>query len=139
MTTLQLIQVVVDFGLVVLIWLVQLVIYPSFTYYDPKNLVKWHTVYTDRITWIVLPLMVSQLGIAVYEVAVNFSVFHIIHLALILVIWGNTFLQAVPLHRQIANNQNLHQSVDKLLAVNWVRTVLWSLIFVINMLCLLNV
>ncbi|MFT7429007.1 MAG: hypothetical protein ACI9IZ_001504, partial [Nonlabens sp.] len=42
MNYLDLLQLLVDFGLVVLIWIVQLIIYPSFLYYGSKTLNKWH-------------------------------------------------------------------------------------------------
>ena len=41
------IRSVVDFGAVVLIWLVQLVIYPSFLHYAESDLVNWHKIYTN--------------------------------------------------------------------------------------------
>jgi len=40
--SIPLIRLLFDFGLLVLIWLVQLVIYPSFLYYEQDNLKRWH-------------------------------------------------------------------------------------------------
>ena len=62
----DLLQLLVDFGLVVLIWIVQLIIYPSFLYYNSNTLSKWHKTYTGRITTIVAPLMIAQIAIAAY-------------------------------------------------------------------------
>ena len=50
----------VDAGLVVLIWMVQLIIYPSFLHYD-NNLVEWHHKYTSRIALIVV-LYYTEIG-----------------------------------------------------------------------------
>lgn len=57
----DLVRLLLDFGLVVLIWIVQLVIYPSLCYYQDKDLAKWHKIYTQRIGVIVGPLMIAQL------------------------------------------------------------------------------
>ena len=54
---LEYIRLLVDAGFIVLIWAVQLVIYPSFKFYSNANLLKWHRLYTKRVTVIVLPLM----------------------------------------------------------------------------------
>ncbi|MEQ9363414.1 MAG: hypothetical protein RIF32_04185, partial [Leptospirales bacterium] len=52
------------FGLVVLIWLVQLVIYPAFMYADAEQFTDWHRVYTERVSLVVVPLMLGQLVLA---------------------------------------------------------------------------
>ena len=53
----------VDFGLFILIWLTQLVIYPSFTYFREQDLTRWHRKYTRAISYIVMPLMLGQVGL----------------------------------------------------------------------------
>ena len=40
--TIDIARVIIDFGAVVLIWMVQLVVYPSFTYFQKKELMDWH-------------------------------------------------------------------------------------------------
>ncbi|MFT6745260.1 MAG: hypothetical protein ACJAR8_001821, partial [Bacteroidia bacterium] len=59
-------RLIVDFGLVVLIWMVQLIVYPSFLFYKDTELITWHTKYTPRITKIVAPLMFAQLSLSVF-------------------------------------------------------------------------
>jgi hypothetical protein len=54
---------VVSFGLIVLIWLVQLVIYPAFASIAPERFARWHARYTRTVTWIVAPLMLGQAGL----------------------------------------------------------------------------
>ena len=77
-------QLIVDFGLLVLIWIVQLIIYPSFLYYKSKNLMVWHQKYTERIAVIVLPLMLMQLAIAIYLVFCQFDITNSIRLIIVL-------------------------------------------------------
>ena len=46
---LQSVRLLLDFGLMVLIWIVQLVIYPGLCYYKSEDLGNWHKIYTGRI------------------------------------------------------------------------------------------
>ena len=61
----------IDFGLVVLIWMIQLIVYPSFLHYTTTNLIKWHRKYTPLIGYIVGPLMLLQLGISIYQISIE--------------------------------------------------------------------
>lgn len=122
-----------DFGLVVLIWLVQLVIYPSFKYFKTSDLDRWHNIYTGRITIVVLPLMLSQLVLSILILPKSsWSIFEIIDSCLVLLMWISTFAIFVPLHQNISQNKDLNNSIDKLVKYNWLRTIIWSAILVFN-------
>jgi hypothetical protein len=129
----MLIQQVLDFGLVVLIWIVQIIIYPSFSYYKEEDLSKWHDKYTRNITLIVLPLMTGQLGIHLYEIINAFTLLRLSALILIALIWFNTFLYAVPLHQRISDNLDIAKTCIELTRINWYRTILWSLVFILGL------
>ncbi len=125
---------IVDFGLVVLIWITQLIVYPSFKHFPEEHLLAWHSKYTNRITIIVMPLMLLQVyfhGLQLYE---HFSIYSATSAVLILLIWYNTFLLAIPLHRAISEGRNVNTSVEKLNRVNWFRTVAWSVTFALSLL-----
>ena len=47
----------------------------------------------------------------------------------ILVCWILTFFVSVPLHRKIERNDTTRETRQKLIATNWPRTILWSVIF----------
>jgi len=128
----------IDFGLVVLIWLVQLVIYPGFTYYAEKDLIRWHDKYTSKITLVVLPLMVSQLGAYVLTTFQDLSFMSLLGLLMVVSTWVLTFFFAVPLHGKITQRVDVMASAEKLVLVNWPRTIIWTLIFVINVISKLN-
>jgi hypothetical protein len=123
---------VIDFGLVVLIWMTQLVVYPSFAYFPEASLLLWHPQYTSAITVIVMPLMLAQVTIHGLGIVRNFNWLRLTAIILISLAWVNTFLYAVPLHEQIASGINVQATVHSLIAVNWYRTLLWSLVFVIS-------
>ncbi|MBW1296620.1 hypothetical protein GBO31_13985 [Aquimarina litoralis] len=123
------VQLLFDFGLVVLIWMVQLIIYPSFKYYDRNNLTKWYTVYASRISMVVIPLMVGQLIISSFKAITFFNLFNCLHILLVALVWLSTFLQFVPMHHQIANNNINDKFIIKLIKTNWLRTFLWTIVF----------
>lgn len=126
------IRLICDTGLFVLIWIVQLIIYPSFTYYEPKNLLIWHSLYTKRIALIVIPLMLGQLATVFLQLYLQFNWYSIISVILVLGVWLSTFLQFVPLHNHIANKAYSAETLYKLKLHNWLRTVLWSLLFILT-------
>ena len=125
-------KLLVDFGLVVLIWMVQLVVYPGLTYYSESDLISWHSEYTAAISIIVMPLMVAQAGIHGRQLFSDFSRMGVAATVLIGSAWVNTFFFAVPLHHQIAARQNALEAAQELVSVNWYRTVLWSVVFLLS-------
>ncbi len=130
----ELVRILVDFGLVVLIWLVQLCIYPAFTYFEEKNLQKWHATYTWRITLVVLPLMFTQLLVSIYQLFIDVDSFTLSYFLLVLLTWILTFTIYVPLHKKIDTQKNKILTSSKLVSLNWLRVFLWMLIFLLNFL-----
>jgi hypothetical protein len=95
---------VVSFGLVVLIWLVQLVIYPAFASIAPERFARWHAGYTRTVTWIVAPLMLGQAVLLGWLVAVRPGALTIIASLCVAVAWAVTARWAVPLHERLQAN-----------------------------------
>ena len=129
---LQFYRLLFDFGLVVLIWLVQLVIYPSFKYYQSEDLPKWHKHYTLRVSYVVLPLMLAQLIIVGLQLWGSFTFYTISSFIIVLMLWASTFLFFVPLHNQIGTYEFDKTTIKKLVNKNWFRTILWTLLFLIS-------
>ena len=123
----------VDFGLVVLIWMTQLIVYPSFSYYSEAQLLAWHPKYTMAISVIVMPLMLLQVGLYGYDLLVDFKILTLIGAVLIGLCWVNTFFFAVPLHNKIGAGQEVLEAARSLVQVNWYRTVLWTLVFLLGL------
>lgn len=129
---LDLLRILVDFGLVVLIWLVQLVIYPSFLYADRERLVGWHASYTTRITVVVMPLMLTQVAVVGLQVLGRGALLDWLSAALVVAVWLLTFLRAVPLHGRIGEAADLDRDLPALVRWNWPRTILWTMVFVLG-------
>jgi len=119
-----------DFGLLVLIWMVQLIIYPSFQYYQSQNLLDWHEKYTFAISLVVIPLMFGQLITAGLQLIAERNIFTLGSILLIALVWGSTFTQFVPMHGSIASGQSTPELLKELVSKNWIRTTLWTLIFI---------
>ena len=128
----ELIKLLFDTGLFILIWIVQLVIYPSFHYYSEEQLKQWHSIYKVQISIVVLPLMVGQLVLYIYTVYIAASVISMLMLALVGMTWLSTFLISVPLHEKIEHAVNTSTYRKRLVTTNWIRTVLWTIILIIS-------
>ena len=129
----ELYQLLINSSLFVLIWIVQLVVYPGFTHYQEKDIKGWHPVYSRRITYIVMPLMLSQLGLYIHSTIQEPSIINISIMILIVLIWVITFLIAVPLHGLINRDDQTIDHRVKLVRVNWPRTIAWTFILIISL------
>ena len=128
--SLGILRLIFDFGLLVLIWIVQLIIYPSFKFYSSENLLIWHQKYTVAISFVVIPLMFGQLTTASLQLIAERNIFTIGSIILIALVWVSTFAQLVPIHGAIASGNTSQELLKELVFKNWIRTILWSLIFV---------
>jgi hypothetical protein len=132
--TLELLRILLDFGLVVLIWMVQLLIYPSFIHFSSTNLIAWHKVYTKNMALVVMPLMLGQLVVYTVSFIQEQNSFNTLGFGLTLILWASTFFQFVPLHNAISKNQSTADHLKLLVKRNWIRSFLWSVLFVLSLL-----
>lgn len=121
-----------DTGMLVLIWMTQLIVYPSFTYYAEKDLINWHEQYTFSLMFIVGPLMLFQ-GIGhTYQLLQSWQMKQGIIIGLLVIVWILTFGYAVPLHNEIASGNEPLVQAQKLLDLNMYRTIIWTLVFTLS-------
>jgi hypothetical protein len=121
-----------DFGMVVLLWLVQLVIYPSFLKVRPDALQDWHRTYTFRAGFIIIPMLFGQLGVWLYKCFLSPSILNCLGLMLVVVAWILTFTVSVPLHRAIEKGERSETVLRRLVQTNWPRTICWSAVFIVG-------
>lgn len=129
---LAILRLMIDFALVILILLVQLVIYPAFCQMSASNLKRWHPIYTQRITVVVLPLMLSQLVLMSYMVWKDFTYPNLASFLIVTALWALTFLQAVPLHQKIEQDEDPLSAAHELVSANRIRTFLWIVVFLLG-------
>lgn len=130
MHNLDLYRLLFDLGFMVLIWIVQLIIYPGFRYMPSKDLVVWHRIYSNRITIILAPLFLGQLVISLVQLWQSQNYYTISSVVLVLLLWLITMVLFMPLHRRISINSFDVHLLQKLERLNWVRTALWTILFV---------
>ena len=129
----ELTALLIDAGLVILIWMVQLIVYPSFLFFNKDNLFLWHKKYTHSIAIIVIPLMTSQLAFAFLALFYKSVFFSIPYFSIILFLSVFTFWSFAPLHFKISKEKITHNTLQLLVNRNWLRTFLWSLLFIFHL------
>jgi hypothetical protein len=110
--------------LVGLIWTVQVVHYPSFAFVEKSRFSEFETFHSLRISVIVMPLMLTELGSALWLLGRGERVYYISG-AVLLLIWAVTFFVSVPCHKSLAKGFDAQQW-RRLVASNWLRTLGWS-------------
>lgn len=119
----KLLELLISSGLLILIWLIQILHYPSFRFVDPTQFTTFAGFHGARISLIVMPLMLAELGLAFYFRSP-------IILGLIIAIWASTFFLQVPCHNKLVVAYD-PQIIERLISTNWIRTVLWTIKFCI--------
>ena len=122
----------IDFAIFVLIWLVQLVVYPVFHQINVSVFVSWHRKYCNRISFFVLPLMFLQLIEAASSSFFIGDMLAWLKVIGVLGAWIVTFIVSAPCHRKLAKDGMQTQVVERLISTNWLRTFFWSFVFIIS-------
>ncbi len=123
----------INFGIVVLIWLVQIIIYPSMRYWDRESFTRTHPWYTKTITPFIIMLMPLQAVLAGVELVNAPSLPLVLQTLLIVSAWLVTFYISVPLHTNLGSGFD-EDLVEKLIQTNWYRTSAWSLVCILDIL-----
>lgn len=116
-----------SFFLCGLIWMVQLVHYPMFYHLDKTNFSSHIAFHGFRISFIVIPLMITELitSFALVYLSAQYFYFHFSGLIAVIIIWLTTFMVQVPLHKSLSQKRNKYM-IHKLIRSNIIRTTLWS-------------
>ena len=116
----------VSWGLLILIRLVQVIIYPTFHRITPQNFPAFHKWYARRIASLVVPLMVAELGLAAgWVLSDDYSVASLLSALMVLTVWLSTFALQVPIHNQLKTGKE-EMLIRRLVKTNWIRTAAWS-------------
>lgn len=134
---LLLVQAACAWFLTGLIWVIQLVHYPLMARVGEAGWVGYQHAHMRRITWIVGPMMLIEAGSGAMCLLLVINgldvgsgsggslVWHGVLIALLIVVWGSTWLLQVPAHTQLAGgfDAGAHR---RLVRSNWIRTGAWS-------------
>lgn len=126
MTSLLVAHFAISWALVGLIWTIQVVHYPLLKDIGSSEFVAYHARHMSRITWVVGPLMLAEVGSAgLLLYAGERSLPFFVSLGALGVIWISTALSQVPLHQNLTHGYHA-PTIDRLVRTNWWRTLAWS-------------
>ena len=111
-----------------LIWVIQLVHYPSFRFAEKNQFLEFSAFHQRRISWIVAPVMTAELTFNLYNLGWRFEsepYLALISTVCLVLIWVVTFFVSVPCHSQLNHGYD-EDAVTRLIRTNWLRTALWS-------------
>ena len=120
-------QIMADSGLLILICLVQVIIYPSFNYLETENFKTWHFRYMKLISFIVVPLMLLQVGVELsHALIAEPRWWRALLIGIVLIV---TFSLSVPCHKKLQSMGKSAVIIRELVLTNWLRTLLWTILF----------
>ena len=93
-----------------------------------KTYLARHKMYIKAIALIVIPLMLGQLGIAIYQVFLVQNTYTLTSIVLVVFLWGITLLKFAPMHQQISEGNTHVQLLKKLVQINWIRALIWTIL-----------
>jgi hypothetical protein len=112
-----------------LIWMVQVVHYPSFGLVPKEAWVAYHAAHTRRMGYVVMAPMVVELGLAIWLAWAGRAALPggagWWSLGLVGLIWAATFFISVPFHNRLEKGFD-YIAIDGLTRTNWIRTLAWT-------------
>ena len=110
------------------IWIIQLVHYPSFHFIEPNQYTTFQRFHMSRISYVVIPAMVTEIFTLIL-IIISIDQVNLIILAsalLLIVIWLMTAVFFSGVHQKLKLGYD-QAVVEKLIKLNWGRTLLWTL------------
>ena len=126
------VQFGIDIALAMLIWLVQLIIYPAYLSIDKEQFSVWHHRYMRTISYIVIPLISAQALCIGFQCLENNSLLVRFQAILFIVAWTTTFTLSVPCHKKLQTKGWNEGVTKRLIYTNWIRTFAWSAVLVLD-------
>ena len=110
------------------IWTIQLVHYPSFHFIELNQYTTFQRFHMSRISYVVIPAMLTELFTLIL-IIISMDQVDLIILAsalLLIVIWLMTAVFFSGVHQKLTLGYD-QVVVEKLVKLNWGRTLLWTL------------
>lgn len=122
------------------IWLIQLIHYPSFSFIDKNKYSKFQTFHMNKITPIVGPIIILEVSTGFYLLYFfnSESIFFLINFLINILILMMTIIVFGTIHKKLIDGFKT-SLFKKLISLNWIRTFLWSLKSIFIFLYKLNI
>ncbi len=136
------IHCIATFIMVGVIWVIQLVHYPSFYFIEKKKYQSFQKFHMRNISYIVMPMMIIELFTG-FILIVNFNNFKgyynfNISLFFLLCTWAITGIIFTKLHNELLKGYD-KLIIKKIIKWNWIRTIFWTFrLFLLSYIIYLN-
>ena len=110
------------------IWIMQLVHYPSFNFINVEEYKSFQEFHMKRISLIVIPAMIIELtsGVLIFWIYQTDNIFFIFSLFCLFFIWFLTAILFSKMHQKLTLGYQI-SIITKLVNLNWLRTISWTL------------
>lgn len=110
-----------------LIWIIQLLHYPSYYYIQKEKFSDYQRFHTHQITYIVGPVMLFEVISGMYLTIQNdWTKPWTLNFIGLCIIWLSTLFFSIPSHNKLSAGFN-HEAISYLVKTNWIRTLSWTL------------
>ena len=109
------------------IWIMQLVHYPSFNFINIEDYKSFQEFHMKRISVIVIPAMTIELisGILIFWIYQTNNIFFNVSLFCLFFIWFLTAILFSKMHQKVTLGDQI-SIITKLVNLNWLRTISWT-------------
>lgn len=118
------------------IWVIQLVHYPSFHFVDKLRYPNFQSFHMRRISYVVIPIMLTELLtliLLIYTMdGMNISL--VLSAIVLFLIWIITAAFFSGAHQKLTFGYD-KSVIDGLIKMNWSRTLLWTLRLILLVFC----
>ena len=110
------------------IWVIQLVHYPSFHFIELKQYTIFQRFHMSRISYVVVPAMLTELFTLIFLIIFMDKIDTLVTVSglLLIIIWLMTAVFFSGVHQKLTSGYD-KTVVNSLVKLNWGRTLLWTL------------
>ena len=116
--------------MVAIIWIVQILHYPTFLFINKKQYTDFQQFHMNKISYIIVPIMAVELfsGLGILFIIQIQQISFYVSFALLILIWMITGLLFTKYHSDLSKKYN-EETILQLIRFNWIRTLFWTMRF----------
>ena len=128
--SLEQIHLIATSMMVAIIWIVQILHYPTFLFIDKKQYTGFQQFHMNKISYIIIPIMAVELftGLGILFIIQKQQIPFYVSLVILILIWVITGLLFTKYHSDLSKKYN-KETILQLIQFNWIRTLLWTIRF----------